>query len=47
MLSDIMVASMAEGSGKVNALITPEDGMTKDGSDRFYNVHMRCTLRVS
>lgn len=34
-LSGILVASTAKGSGKINALITPEDGTAEDGGGGF------------
>ena len=34
-LSGAVVVSTAEGSGKINAWITPEDGTMIDGDDRF------------
>ena len=34
-LSVVVVAPMAERSGKVNALIHPEGGTAKDGGGRF------------
>jgi hypothetical protein len=34
-MSGVVVASTAEGPGKVNALIPPEDGTAEDGSGEF------------
>ena len=42
----VVVASTAEGSGKIIALIALEDVTAEEGSNRFYSVRMRCTLRV-
>ncbi|XP_044432224.1 putative ripening-related protein 4 [Triticum aestivum] len=43
-LFGVMVASTAEGSGKISALIAPEDAADKGGHG-FYSMHTRCTLR--
>ena len=45
-LVGVLLASMAEGSAKIDALITPEDGIVEEGSDGFYSVRMRCMLRA-
>jgi hypothetical protein len=42
----VVVASTAEGSGKISALIAPEDGTVEECGDGFYSVRMWCTLRV-
>ena len=34
-LSGVIVASLTVGPGKINVLISPEDGAAKDGVDRF------------
>lgn len=45
-LFSIAVASTAEGSNKISALIDPKDGTAKEGGGRFYSMCMWCTLRV-
>ena len=45
-LSGVMVASTAEGSGKISALIAPYDGTAEEGGDGFYSMRMQCTLGV-
>lgn len=45
-LSVVVVVSAAEGSGKISALIAPEDWTTEEGVDKIYSVRMWCMLRV-
>jgi hypothetical protein len=46
LVSNVVVVSTTDRSDKISALIAPEDGTVEEGSDRFYSVRMRCTLRV-
>ena len=43
-LSGVMVTSMADGTGKIYAVIPPEDGMAEDGGGVSFSVCMRCML---
>lgn len=45
-LFGVLVASTTEGSGKISALISPEDDNVEEGGERFYSVRMRLTLRA-
>jgi hypothetical protein len=45
-LFGVVVPLTAESSGKISALIAPEDETVEEGCHGFYNVRMRYTRRV-
>ena len=45
-LSGFVVASATEGSGRISALFSPEDGTAEEAGAGFFSVRMRHTLMV-